>query len=204
MSTRPTIYPGLHGPLPIEVGERSAPGYMGMILLIATDGAVFACLLVSYFYLQASNTVWPPNGIKTPDLHLISISTVILWASSIPMQWAEWQIEKGRRGRTAIGFAIGLFMGLLFVALQGVEWSNKDFSPQANSYGSLFFTITGFHGLHVLTACVMNAYIQLRLWCGHFSKDRYLAIRNTVIFWHFVDLIWVFVYTSLYLTPYAI
>jgi heme/copper-type cytochrome/quinol oxidase subunit 3 len=174
-----------------------------MLLLIATDAAVFACLLASYFYLQSGSPEWPPEGIKKPDLSLITINTLILWSSSIPIQWADSSIKKGKRGRLALGYAFALYMGALFLILQGVEYSHKEFSPQQNAYGSLFFTITAFHGLHVFAALVMNAFILLRTWLGHFDEHRHLAVRNVSIFWHFVDLIWVFVFTSLYLSPYA-
>jgi heme/copper-type cytochrome/quinol oxidase subunit 3 len=203
MNARPTIYPGLKGPLPIEVNGPKAPGYMAMLLVIATDGMIFACLLVSYFYLQAGHTPWPPAGIKKPDLGLISVSTVILWASSIPMQMGEGYIKEGHRGRLAAALAIAFAMGLLFLVLQGVEYSRKEFGPQENVYGSLFYTITGFHGLHVLSALIMNVVIQVRAWVGHFDQHRHLAVRNVVIFWHFVDFIWIFVFASLYLSPYA-
>lgn len=203
MSTRPTIYSGLHGPLPIEVSELSAPGSWGMLLLIATDAAVFACLLASYFFLQAGSPTWPPDGIKKPDLGLITINTFILWGSSIPIQWADSSIRQGHRGRLAIGFALAFGMAFVFLVLQGVEYTHKAFSPQTDVYGSLFYTITGFHGLHVLSAMIINAVIQVRAWLGHFSAGRNLAVRNAAIFWHFVDLIWVLVYASLYLSPYA-
>lgn len=203
MNSRPTISPGLHGPLPIEVSELSAPGSIGMLLLIATDAAVFVCLLASYFFLQAGSTTWPPDGIKKPDLGLITINTFILWGSSIPIQWADSSIRKGHRGRLAIGFALAFGMASLFLVLQGVEYTHKEFSPQTDVYGSLFYTITGFHGLHVLAAVIINGVIQVRAWLGHFNQQRHLAVRNAAIFWHFVDVIWVFVYASLYLSPYA-
>lgn len=203
MSTRPTIYPGLDGPLPIEVSTPSAPGYFGMLLVIATDAAVFACLLASYFFLQAGSPSWPPDGIKKPDLGLITVNTFILWGSSIPIQWADSNIRKGHRGRLAIGFALAFGMGFVFLVLQGVEYTRKEFSPQTDVYGSLFYTITAFHGLHVFAALVINAVIQVRAWMGHFGERRHLAVRNAAIFWHFVDLIWVFVFASLYLSPYV-
>ncbi len=203
MSTRPTIYSGFDGPLPIEVSDLSAPGSWGMLLLIATDAAIFACLLASYFFLQAGSAPWPPDGIKKPDLGLITINTFILWGSSIPMQWAESSIRHGHRGRLASGLALAFGMAALFLVLQGVEYAHKAFSPQTNAYGSLFYAITGFHGLHVFGAMLANAVIQVRAWLGHFSRSRTLAVRNVVLFWHFVDLIWVFVFASLYLSPYV-
>jgi cytochrome c oxidase subunit 3/cytochrome c oxidase subunit I+III len=180
-----------------------APGSWGMLLLILTDAAVFGCLLASYFYLQAGSPEWPPDHIKKPDLGLVTINSLILWGSSIPIQWADSSIRKGHRGRLAVGYALGCLMGSVFVILVGVEYTLKDFSPQSNVYGSLFFTITGFHGLHVIAAVIMNAFIQLRTWCGHFDAQQHLAVRNVSIFWHFVDLMWVFIYASLYLSPYA-
>lgn len=204
MSARAVVPERQAHPLPIETARYGSPGSMGMLLTIATDAMVFGCLLASYFFLQATAGQWPPSGIEKPDLKLIGVNSLILWGSSIPMQWADSSIKQGHRGRLALGLALGAAMGTLFLILQGVEYSQKSFGPQDSVYGSLFYTITAFHGLHVFTALLMNGVVQVRNWLGHFDRERHLAVQNTVIFWHFVDLIWIFIFASLYLSPWVL
>jgi heme/copper-type cytochrome/quinol oxidase subunit 3 len=82
-----------------------------------------------------------------------------------------------------------------------VEYSHKQFTPATDAYGSLFFTITGFHGAHVAVGLLMIAVVAVRAWLGHFSERRHLAVTNVSWYWHFVDVVWLAVFTSLYLSP---
>ncbi|HLH24424.1 MAG TPA: cytochrome c oxidase subunit 3 [Chloroflexota bacterium] len=182
-------------------GGSHATGWWGMGLLILTEGALFACLLFSYFYARTTAPAWPPVGIDKPDLTLPAPMTGLLLLSSVAMWWGERGIRQGSRGQLMAGLAISFALGGTFLALQGIEYSHKTFSLQTNVYGSLFFTITGFHGAHVLAGLIMSAVVQLRAWLGHFSAQRHLAVQNMGIYWHFVDVIWLAVFASLYLSP---
>jgi heme/copper-type cytochrome/quinol oxidase subunit 3 len=103
--------------------------------------------------------------------------------------------------RLRLGMLITLVLGIIFLVIQGIEYSKKDFALQSNAYGSLFFTITGFHGAHVFVGLLFNVVVQLRAWLGHFSAERHLAVTNAALYWHFVDVVWLVVFTSLYLVP---
>src|SRR5207302_430501 len=83
-----------------------------------------------------------------------------------------------------VGLAGSFLLGGAFLALQAVEYSHKPFSPQANAYAALFFTITGLHGAHVLAGLLMNAVVQVRVWLGHFTAQRHLAVQNVGLYWH--------------------
>ena len=171
-----------------------------MALVVATEATFFAFLLFAYFYL-ASMTVgpWPPDG--APDLKLALPNTVILILSSGTIWWAEAGIKKGAQAQLRIGLAATLVLGIIFLALQALEYSHKTFTPATDAYGSLFFTITGFHGAHVFAGLLMNVVIQIWAWLGHFTARRHLAVSNVVLYWHFVDVVWIVVFVSLYLTP---
>jgi heme/copper-type cytochrome/quinol oxidase subunit 3 len=174
-------------------------GWWGMMCLVATEAALFAVLLFSYFYTKAHATTWPPGG--PPGIALAAINTVFLLSSSLTMWWATRAIERGNGTGLRVGLAVTLALGVTFACLQRVEWAHLPFAPETDSYGSLFYTITGFHGAHVIVGLLMIAVVLLRALLGHFRAERYLAVRITAIYWHFVDLVWIFVFTSLYLLP---
>jgi heme/copper-type cytochrome/quinol oxidase subunit 3 len=186
--------------LPVGGAGKGATGWWGMILLIVTEASLFVYLLFSYFYLGSmARGAWPPSG--PPELRLALPNTVILLLSSGAMWWAESGVRHGAQGRLRLGLLITLGLGIVFLAIQMVEYSNKHFTPATDAYGSLFFTITGFHGAHVAVGLIMVAVVALRAWLGHFTERRHLAVTNVSLYWHFVDAVWLAVFTSLYLSP---
>jgi len=186
--------------LPINPAERRNPGWWVMVLIICTEAMLFAYLLFYYFYLGSmANTPWPPGG--PPDLKLALPNTIILLLSSATMWWGETGIRSGSQMRLRMGMLITLILGIIFLVIQGIEYSKKDFALQSNAYGSLFFTITGFHGAHVFVGLLFNLVVQIRAWLGHFTMERHLAVTNAAMYWHFVDAVWLVVFTSLYLVP---
>jgi heme/copper-type cytochrome/quinol oxidase subunit 3 len=188
--------------LPINPGARRNPGWWAMVLIITTEAMLFAYLLFAYFYLGSmANTPWPPGG--APELKLALPNTIILLVSSGTMWWAESGIREGSQLRLRLGMLLTLLLGIAFLAIQGIEYSKKDFTLQSNAYGSLFFTITGFHGAHVFVGLLFNVVVQLRAWLGHFTVDRHLAVTNAALYWHFVDVVWLVVFTTLYLVPHV-
>lgn len=186
--------------LPLDGVGASAPGAYGMLLLILTEASLFGYLLFSYFYLASmARGPWPPAGM--PELRLALPNTGILLLSSGAMWWAESGIRRGRRGRLLIGLALALALGLVFLGIQLAEYRHQPFGPSTDAYSSLFFTITGFHGAHVAAGLLMIAVVALRAGLGHFSASRHLAVTNVAWYWHFVDAVWLVVFTSLYLSP---
>jgi heme/copper-type cytochrome/quinol oxidase subunit 3 len=177
-----------------------APGRAGMILLVVTEAALFVYLLFSYLYLLSSAT-GARTGVRS-ELRLAAINTVLLLASSATLVWGERGIRKGAQGRLRAGLLATFLLGAAFLSIQGVEYAHKTFSMSSDAYGSLFFVITGFHGAHVLVGLLMNAWVQARAWAGHFTAEHHLAVRNAGFYWHFVDVVWLAVFTTIYLSPY--
>jgi heme/copper-type cytochrome/quinol oxidase subunit 3 len=186
------------------VGPR-AFGWWGMVWLIATEATLFALLIASYFYIRfRSGTEWPLGGIEPPKLELPLIMTVILWSSSLPVHIAEKGIEKGDQGRLKGGLAMGWILGAVFLFITlAVEWPEtlKEFTPRTNAYGSLFFTITGFHASHVIVGLSVSMWTQARAWQGAFDEKRHLTVQNFAMYWHFVDIVWLFVLLTVYISP---
>src|SRR5665213_3157365 len=175
------------------------PGWWGMICLIATEASLFAYLLFSYFYIGAQAAQWPPT--TPPELRLALPNTIILLVSSATLIWAESGMKKGQRTRYVIGTAITIVLGIIFLCIQLLEYHGKNFGPSSHAYGSLFFTITGFHFAHVTVGLLMLAQVEGRAMLGHFSASKHLAVRNTSMYWHFVDIVWLCVFFALYITP---
>jgi heme/copper-type cytochrome/quinol oxidase subunit 3 len=180
-------------------------GWWGMIWLIATEATLFAALIASYFYLRfRSGPEWPPDGIEDPTLGLPLIMSAILLSTTIPVHLAETGIKKGDQGRLKWGLGIGFVLGVIFLAMTlAIEWPEKlhEFGPTTNAYGSLYFTITGFHAAHVLGGLAFSLWTQVRAWRGAFSPERHLTVQNFALYWHFVDVVWIFVFLTIYLSP---
>jgi heme/copper-type cytochrome/quinol oxidase subunit 3 len=205
MATSTTKTPLPEESLPEVAHGTRAFGWWGMVWLIATEATLFAALIASYFYLRfRSGPEWPPDGIEDPTLGLPLLMSVLLLSTTLPVHIAEAGIKKGNQGRLKWGLGIGFLLGAVFLGLTfGVEWPEKlhEFSPKTNAYGSLYFTITGFHAAHVLGGLLFSAWTQVRAWKGVFSTERHLTVQNFAMYWHFVDVVWVFVFLTIYVSP---
>jgi heme/copper-type cytochrome/quinol oxidase subunit 3 len=180
-----------------------APAWWGMLCLIATEATLFVILIFGYFYLRWGASEWPPRGTPLPEFTLIIPATVLLLGSSVPIVWAERGIRRGNLRQLRLGLLAAWLMAAVFVALELWEWTHLGFGPQSSQYASMFFTITGLHLAHVTIALLMNAYIQLRAWRRHFDSRRFLAVENVGLYWHFVDIVWIFVFSTVYVSPYV-
>jgi heme/copper-type cytochrome/quinol oxidase subunit 3 len=143
-----------------------------------------------------ANTPWPPGG--PPELKLAVPNTIILLVSSGTMWWAESGIRVGAQFRLRIGMLVTLILGIIFLVIQGIEYSHKPFALQSNAYSSLFYTITGFHGAHVTAGLLILLVAFFRSLRGDFTKDKHFHVTAGEMYWHFVDVVWIFVVTLLY------
>lgn len=187
--------------LPVKATGPRAPGWWGMVSLIATEGMLFACLFASYVFLFGSVEAFGAEGGRNPPLTLVIPMTVVLLASSVAMYWGERGIRQGDQTRLRIGMAISFVLGVTFLVLQSIEYSHRHAHPSTSAYDSLFYTITFIHGSHVFVGLLMGAVTQVRAWLGHFTSQRHLAVQNTALYWHFVDAVWIVVFALLYVSP---
>lgn len=196
--------PARNGTLPIGATLRGSHSisWWGTVILILNEAVIFASLLASYFYIRINSVLWPPQGVKLPELVLSGINTLILIGSSLALLWATAGIrqDNGRRLRAGLGFAFVL--GAIFLGVQIYEYTRLKFLPQAHAYGSLFWSITGLHAVHVLAGLLMIAYVELRAFLGHFNGQRHQAVENVSLYWHFVDVVWILIFASLFISPY--
>ena len=189
------------GRFSVHNNGRNAPLYWGIWGLIIVESMVFASLLSSYFYLRLESGQWPPAGVKAPELALPTINTLLLVASSYFVYRADSGIRKSDLSWLARGLAIGAAMALLFLALKWVEYSGLDYRWDSHAYGSIVWTISGFHAAHV-TALVLKTLVVLVLARrGYFNGDYNLPVQVNGLYWYFVVVVWLPIYAVLYWTP---
>jgi cytochrome c oxidase subunit III len=187
--------------LPVGSEGKRSGGWWGILALIVTEGSLFGYLLFTYSYLDSQTEQhWPPDGL--PMLLIPSMNTVILLASSVFVWASERCIQRRLRHRCLVSMALALILGFFFVVIQLSEWSKKTYDMTSNLYGSLYFTITGFHLLHVIVGLIILMLLLIWIALGYFDDRRYAAVTIGGLYWHFVDVVWLFVFTALYLSPY--
>jgi cytochrome c oxidase subunit I+III len=186
--------------VPVGDPAPSSTGGWGMSLLIVNEAMFFAYLIFSYFYLSTrAQQAFPPDG--PPDLKLVIPNTFILLGSSVTAWWASRGLDRNNQGRLRAGLIVTIILGIVFLGIQAIEYSAKSSGPDASAYASSFFTTTGFHGAHVLIGLLMLGVILIRAFRGHFTSRDHLAVSNVILYWHFVDAVWLVVFSSLYLAP---
>jgi cytochrome c oxidase subunit III len=186
--------------LPTGSMSHRASGWWGMWCLILTEASLFAYLLFSYFYLASqSHGGWLP---ELPKLRLALPNTIILIASSFVLRWGETGIRKGNRGRLLLGLGGAFVLGAVFSVLQMLEWHSKKFGLSANAYASSYFVTTGFHMAHVVGGLLVIAALILWAVLGKFDAERHAAVSIGGLYWHFVDVVWLAVFTTFYVLPY--
>ena len=189
--------------LAAPVRPRQEVAWWAMALLCATEAAFFAYLLMSYFYLALRSPSWPPPGIDAPRLVRPSVMTALLVSSSVVLWWGERGIEQGRQRRLRIGLVVTILLGAAFITMQVLEFRRelRVMQPGTHAYASIFYTTTAFHGAHVTFGLLLLLFTLLRALLGHFGETSHLGVKVTPLYWHFVDVVWLFIFTMLYLSP---
>ena len=186
--------------LPVGSKAHHASGWWGMLTVIATEATLFAYLLFSYFYI-ASHAIgaWPPHGM--PKFSLAIPGTIVLVAGSVTMWWGERGIDRGNSVQLMIGLAISTALGSVFILLEGFEWAGQPFHLTSGVYGSLYFTITGFHLVHVIAGLLLLMVLFLWTALGYFDAKRHSAVSIGVLYWHFITIVWLAVFFTFYIAP---
>lgn len=181
--------------------DARGSGWYGMILLILTEASLFAFLLFSYYYMALHyGRAWLPE--ELPSFKLSAPNTAILIASSVAVWFGERAIKRDSRWGAFAGLLVGFVLGAVFVGIQGLEWSNKPYGLDADSHASLYFTVTGFHLAHVVGGLLILGPLVVWTGLGLFDRRRRDPISIGAIYWHFVDLVWLSVFFTFYVTPY--
>jgi cytochrome c oxidase subunit III len=172
-----------------------------MWCVIATEAMLFVAMFGAYYYLGSNKDRWADE--VAPKWWLALILMAILLASSAVLWWGEHQVKKERFAAGRIALWISVLMGIGFLALQGFEYSVewKDVTPYSDTYGSIFFTITTLHAAHVIAGLLMLMYIGVMPRYGDTRRTPHKPYKTAALYWHFVDVVWVFIVLFLYIIP---
>jgi cytochrome c oxidase subunit 3 len=172
---------------------------VGLITFLASEVMLFGAFFTAFFYIRYSNyPVFPPHPYDLPK-KVTGINTGILISSSFTMHWALVSVKRNNRTGLVLGLLFTLLLGLTFLGIQIHEYATIGFSPQTGAFGSTFFSLTGLHGTHVFVGATLLAVALIRSLRGHYSPEKHMGVELTGIYWHFVDFVWVILYTTVYL-----
>jgi cytochrome c oxidase subunit 3 len=199
---RESRIPGVHNPI-VRIGLR-----YGMVLFIASEVMFFVAFFWAYFHFYlypehvagAAKAIWPPAGIHTFDpLGLPLLNTMILLLSGCTVTWAHHAlIERDRKGMLQ-GLGLTVLLGLSFSFFQFYEYGEAPFSFHGGGvYPSVFFMATGFHGFHVIVGTIFLAVCWFRARRGDFTPERHFGFEAAAWYWHFVDVVWLFLFVAVY------
>ncbi len=183
---------------------------LGMLLFITSEVMFFAGLFAAYFNVRANAPQWPPVNPATGELFHISIlplvgpATVLLILSSFSCQFGVWAIRRGDRTAFLRNFAVTLVIGITFLIMQAVDYfelGQEGLTLSSGTYGTTYFTLTGFHGAHVFGVVIMLGVVLYRGIAGQFSPKHHDAVEAASLYWHFVDVVWILLFSLLYLLP---
>jgi cytochrome c oxidase subunit III len=176
---------------------------LGMALFIASEVMFFAGFFWAFFNgalgVNPSVSQWPPAGIE--PLHTWSlpfINTLILLSSGATLTWAHHGVSKGHQWQSVLGLAVTVALGILFLSLQMVEYGEATFKFTEGVYPSVFYMATGFHGFHVLVGVCFLIVCTLRAQKGHFTPGQHVGFEAAAWYWHFVDVVWLFLFVWVY------
>jgi len=195
---RERTFQGLHS---IKVFTRIK---LGIILFITSEILFFLSFFWRFFHLRLTQSIelgiiWPPTGIQRFNPFIIPLlNTIILLTSGLSITWAHYRLINNKFNNFFYRILITIILGTYFSSLQLFEYIEAQFNISDSSYGSTFFIATGFHGIHVLIGTILITTILIRNLKIHFSYNHHFGFEAAAWYWHFVDIVWLFLYLSIY------
>jgi cytochrome c oxidase subunit 3 len=187
-----------HGPPPAHRSSRVEAPTLGMLLFIISEVMIFGAFFTAYFFIRVVNAdPWPAAGTHLPEA-VAGINTAILLSSSLTIHWALVSIKNGNRFGLRAGMLTTFLLGLTFLSVQINEYIHIGFAPHDSAQGTIFYALTGLHGAHVFIGLSALLIVTVRAFRGHYSAEHHQGMEVPGIYWHFVDIMWVVVYTTVY------
>jgi cytochrome c oxidase subunit III len=187
-----------HGPPAAHRSSRVEPQLLGMLLFIISEVMVFGAFFTAYFFIRvAQGDPWPAPGTHLPVIPTL-FNTMILVSSSITMHWALRGVQTGNYRALKAGILTTFLMGAAFLFIQINEYANIGFAPQDHAQATIFYSLTGLHGCHVFIGLCLLLFVTIRAFRGHYSPENHRGVEIPGIYWHFVDIMWIIVYTTVY------
>ena len=187
-----------HGPPPANRSSRIEAPMLGIYLFIISEIMIFGAFFTAYFFIRVVNhNPWPAHGTKLPEA-VAGINTAVLISSSFTVHWALTCIKNGNRRGMQAGMAATFLLGLTFLFVQVNEYVHIGFSPRDAAQATAFYSLTGLHGAHVFVGLCLLLMVNVRAFRGHFTPEEHRGLEIPGIYWHFVDVMWIVVYTMVY------
>nr|AYQ18975.1 cytochrome c oxidase subunit 3 [Scymninae sp. 4 ACP-2013] len=196
--TRESLFQG-HHTLLVSMGLR-----WGMILFITSEVFFFLSFFWSFFHSSLSPAIeigmlWPPKSIHTFNpIQIPLLNTLILLSSGLTVTWTHHSLMENNYNQAFQSLMLSIILGFYFTFIQGIEYMESSFNISDSIYGSCFFMATGFHGLHVIIGSIFLTCCLIRLNKIHFSSSHHFGFEAAAWYWHFVDIVWLFLYISIY------
>lgn len=196
--SRERTFQGLHTRL-VELGIR-----WGIVLFIISEVFFFLSFFWAFFHRSLSpnievGTLWPPAGIIVFNAFGVPLlNTIILLSSGVRVTWGHHSLINGNHRQAVLSLYITIFLGIYFTFLQAIEYYEASFSIADSIYGSTFFIATGFHGLHVIVGTLFLSVCMLRILKGRFRQNHHFGFEAAAWYWHFVDVVWLFLFVIVY------
>lgn len=184
--------------LPPYAHQHRATIWWGIVGLMAIEATVFACLIGSFFYLQSGQPAWPPSGTRPPELVLPTVSTLVLLASIVPVYWADRAIKEGRTFPLKVAGPVSILLATIFLAIKAYEYSHIGFRWDSHAYGSVVWTMVGFHSAHVLVVILKTMVVSVLAWREYFTAENRIGVTVNGLYWYFVAAVWVPLYFTIY------
>jgi cytochrome c oxidase subunit 3 len=173
---------------------------LGVKLAILSEVMLFGALFAVYFVIRSESAEWPPgNGVERPELLLPGLNSLLLITSSVTMQLAVRAARGGNQARILPWLGLTLLFGGTFIVVQMYEFATNGFGLSSGTFGSTFYILTGFHGAHVLAGLGLIAVVANRARLGIVTVEHHTAVEGTSYYWHFVDAVWLLLFSTLYL-----
>jgi cytochrome c oxidase subunit III len=187
-----------HGPPEAHRSSRVDAPTLGMLLFIISEVMIFGAFFTAYFFIRVVNhDPWPAAGMKLPEA-VAGINTLILVSSSLTIHWALVSIKRGNRFGLRAGMTATFLLGFTFLVVQINEYIHVGFAGRDSAQATVFYSLTGLHGAHVFIGLCLLLMVTIRSYKGHFSQEEHRGMEVPGIYWHFVDIMWIVVYTTVY------
>ena len=188
-----------HGPPAANQSSRVDAQMLGMLLFIISEIMLFGAFFTAYFFIRVvGDASWPAEGTELP-VAVAGVNTAILISSSFTMHWALEGARHGNRAAMRVGLLTTFLLGLTFLTIQINEYVHIGFAPGDHAQGSIFYGLTGLHGAHVFIGLMLLSFATIRAFRGHFTAKEHRGVEIPGIYWHFVDVMWIVVYTTIYI-----
>ena len=187
-----------HPPEP-HYSSRISPSILGMFLFIGSEIMLFGSFFTAYFFVRVVNGIpWPTPPFELP-VFVAGVNTAILVTSSFTMHWALQSIKRNNRRGLQAGLVLTILMGTAFLLTQFIEYAHVGFNTGDGAFASVFFGLTGLHGAHVFVGLTLLTIAAVRAFRGHYTPEHHHGVELPGIYWHFVDVMWIVVYFTVYI-----